>query len=90
MTSQQFQAIGTYTDGSTHNVTGQVSWASSNIAVATIGGGSRKALSPGSATITGTLGAISGSTTLNVSNATIVSVHVTPSGRTIAPDTRLS
>jgi trimeric autotransporter adhesin len=91
LTSQQFQAIGTYTDGSTHNVTGQVSWTSSNTAVATIAGGGRaKALTPGSTTITATLGSISGSSTLDVSNATIVSVSVTPSGRTIAPGTRLT
>jgi len=90
-TSQQFQAIGTYTDGSTHNVTGQVSWTSSNTAVATIGGSGRaKALTPGFTTITATLGSISGSSTLDVSNATIVSISVTPSGRTIAPDTRLT
>jgi uncharacterized protein YjdB len=90
-TSQQFQAIGTYTDGSTHNVTRQVSWTSSNTAVATIGGGGRaKALTPGSTTITAMLGSISGSSTLNVSNATIVSLSVTPSGRTIAPGTRLT
>ena len=90
-TSQQFQAIGTYTDGSTHNLTGQVSWTSSNTAVATIGASGRaKALTPGSTTITATLGPISGSGTLNVSNATIVSVSVTPSGRTIAPGTKLA
>lgn len=91
LTSQQFQAIGTYTDGSTHNVTGQVSWTSSNTAVATIGGSGRaKALTPGSTTITATLSSISGSSTLDVSNATIVSISVTPSGRTIPPDTRLT
>ena len=90
-TSQQFQAIGTYTDGSTHNVTGQVSWTSSNTAVATIGGSGRaKALTQGSTTITATLDSISGSSTLDVSNATIVSISVTPSGRTIAPGTRLT
>jgi uncharacterized protein YjdB len=91
LTSSQFQAIGTYTDGSTHNVTRQVSWTSSNTVVATIAGGGRaKALIPGSTTITATLGSISGSSTLDVSNATIVSVSVTPSGRTIATGTRLT
>jgi uncharacterized protein YjdB len=90
-TSQQFQAIGTYTDGSTHNVTGLVSWTSSDTAVATIGGSGRaKALTPGSTTITATLGSISGLTTLDVSNVTIVSISVTPSGRTIAPGTRVT
>jgi uncharacterized protein YjdB len=91
LTSQQFQAIGTYTDGSTHNVTRQVSWKSSNTAVATIAvRGLAKAVSQGSTTITAALGSISGSTTLDVSNATIVSVSITPSGRTIAPGTRLT
>lgn len=91
LTSQQFQAIGTYTDGSTHNVTGEVSWTSSNPAAATIAtSGRAHALTPGSTTITATLGAISGSSTLDVSNATIVSVHVAPAGRTIAPGTRLA
>jgi uncharacterized protein YjdB len=90
-TSQMFQAIGTYTDGSTHNVTGQVSWTSSNTAVASIGGSGRaKALTPGSTTIIATLGSMSGSSTLDVSDATIVSISVTPSARTIAPDTKLT
>jgi len=91
LTSQQFQAIGTYTDGSTHNITGQVSWTSSNTAVATIGNrGLAKALTPGTTTITATLGSISGSTTLDVTNATIVSITVTPSRRTIAAGTKLA
>jgi uncharacterized protein YjdB len=91
LTSQQFQAIGTYTDGSTHNLTGLVSWTSSNTAVATIArSGRAKALTPGSTTITATLGSIIGSATLNVSNATIVSISVTPAGRTIATGTRLT
>jgi len=91
LTSEMFQAIGTYTDGSTHNVTTQVSWTSSNTAVATIGGSGRaKALALGSTTLTAALGSISGSGTLDVSDATIVSVSVTPAGRTIAPDTRLT
>jgi trimeric autotransporter adhesin len=91
LTSQQFQAIGTYTDGSTHNVTGKSSWTSSNPAVATISArGRAKALISGTTTIAATLGSISGSTTLDVTDATIVSVHVSPSGRTIAAGTKLT
>jgi uncharacterized protein YjdB len=91
LTSQQFQAIGTYTDGSTHNVTGQVSWTSSNPIVAMISrGGRAKALAPGTTTMTATLRSISASTALEVTNATIVSISVSPSGRTIAPGTNLS
>jgi trimeric autotransporter adhesin len=91
LTNQPFSAIGTYTDGSTHNITGQVAWTSSNTAVATIGlHGLAKALTPGTTTITATLDSISGSTTLDVTNATVVSITVTPSGRTIAAETRLA
>ena len=91
LTSATFQAVGTYTDGSTHNLTTQVSWTSSNTAVATIAANGRaNALTPGSTTLTATLGSISGSGTLNVSDATIVSISVTPSGRIIAPGTKLT
>lgn len=90
-TSQQFNATGTYTDGTTHGVTGQVSWTSSNTAVAKMAkSGLASALTPGTTTITATLGSISASATLKVTNATIVSISVRPSGRTIAPVTTLS
>jgi trimeric autotransporter adhesin len=91
LTSQQFQAIGTYTDGSTRNVTAQVSWNSTDSTVASISRrGLAKALVPGTTTISATLGSISASTALEVTNATIVSISVRPSGRTIAQGTRLS
>src|ERR1700722_8814627 len=81
-TTEQFSAIGTFDDGSTHNLTAQVTWNSSNpIAMG---------ISQGTTTIKATLGGISGSTTLDVTNATIVSISVTPTGRTIAPTTELS
>jgi len=90
-TSQQFQAIATYADGSTRNVTGKVAWASSDPIVAKISSkGLAKALTPGTTTITVILGSMSASTTLQVTNATIVSIAVTPAGRTIATGTRLS
>lgn len=91
LTSQQFQAIGTYTDGTTHNMTGKVSWTSSNTTVANIAGnGLASALAPGSTSITASLDSISASTTLEVTNATLVSISIRPSGRTIAPVTKLS
>jgi trimeric autotransporter adhesin len=92
-TTQQFSATGTFTDGSTHNLTTDVTWTSSDKADAPIGGASglAKGLAPvSSATITATLGTISGTTTLEVTNATIVSISVSPTGRTIAPGTELA
>jgi uncharacterized protein YjdB len=90
-TSEQFSATGTFNDGSTHNLTTQVAWSSSNPAAATVGSSSglAKGLTQGSSTISATLGTITGSTVLEVTNATITSMSVSPSGRTIAPATQL-
>jgi hypothetical protein len=92
MTSQQFSAIGTFNDGGTRNLTSQVSWSSSDTTIATIGAssGRAKALQTGQTTISATLGGVTSSTTFQVSNATISSISVTPSGHTIAPGTNQS
>jgi hypothetical protein len=66
-TAQQFQATGTYTDGSTQDLTGSVTWASAKPAVAAITGtGRASTIAVGMSTISATLGAGSGSTTLTV------------------------
>ena len=91
-TTEQFSAIGTFDDGSTRNLTAEVTWSSSNPLVASIGNTNpiAKGLSPGTTTITAALDSFSGQTTLEVTNAAIVSISVTPTGRTIAPTTELS
>jgi len=91
-TRESFSAIGTFNDGSTHDLTVQCSWSSSNPDVAKVGANSgiAKGLSPGITTITAALGSISASATLEVTNATIVSISITPVNRTIAPGTQLS
>ena len=66
-TDRQFTAIGTYSDASTADITGSVTWASASAPVATIGaGGLAHAVNLGTTTISATLGAISGSTLLTV------------------------
>ena len=91
-TSQRFTAIGTFNDGSTHNLTNQVSWLSSDTTVATIGSGNgvAKGLAVGSTTITATIGPKTRTATLTVTNATVSSITVTPSGHTIAPNSKLA
>jgi hypothetical protein len=65
--AQPFTATGTYTDASTQDLTALVTWASTNLAVATVdAGGLATTLSAGSTTISATLGAISASTLLAV------------------------
>jgi hypothetical protein len=86
---QQFTAIGTYTNGITQNITGSVTWSSSNQTIATISNsagtqGQATTLSQGSTTITATSGSINGSTILTVEPAILVSISVTPASPSIA------
>jgi len=87
-TTYNFIAVGFYNDGSKHNVTSKAVWASTNTNAATINPGTGHALGVGgglSTTISATIGSVVGNITLNVSNATIVSIVVAPAGTTIAP-----
>ena len=66
-TSVQMTATGIYSDGSTQNLTGAVTWGATPTSIATItAGGLVTAVLPGTATITATSGAIQGTTTVNV------------------------
>jgi hypothetical protein len=87
--SEQFTATGTYTDNTTQNLTTQVTWASSDTTAATISNASgsqglASSVAQGGTTITATSGAISGSTGLTVTAATLVSIQVTPPNPSIA------
>ena len=65
--SQQFVAVGTYSDGSMADITSQVTWSSSNTGVASISvSGLAAAVAGGTTTITATSGTISSTTTLTV------------------------
>ncbi len=65
--SQQFMATGTYSDGSTQNITSQATWASSNAGIATINaGGLATGIAAGTSTISATQGTVSGTTALTV------------------------
>jgi hypothetical protein len=69
---ESFTATGTYTDGSTKDLTPQVTWSLSSAAVGKINSsGIATAIGPGTATVTATLAGITGTTTLQVSYATL-------------------
>ena len=92
-TTQQFTATGTYTDGSTQNITGTVQWSSDTPGVATISNGGTTAglassISQGTATITASVGSVSGSTLLSVTSAVLVSLVVTPATPSLALGTK--
>ncbi len=66
-TIQQFQATGTFSDGSTQDVTGQVGWSSTDINVALIdSNGVASTVSTGTTTIGATLNGVNGTTVLTV------------------------
>ena len=83
-TPQQFTATGTYTDGSTQDITATATWASLSQSVAAINaGGLAATLAQGATTIKASSGSISVTTTLTVTPAVLLSVMVTPSQATI-------
>jgi len=85
-TTQQFMAIGAYSDLSTANITTNVTWASSVPATAPIGAGTGLAhgLVAGTTQITATLGAVaSAAVPLKVTTATLKSIAVAPATSSI-------
>jgi len=88
-TTQQFAATGVFTDNTTQDLTTQVTWASSDEAVATVSNdpgsnGLATAAAAGSTTVTATSGGVSGDTTLTVTEATLVSIEVSPTAPSLA------
>jgi len=88
---QQYTATGTYTDGSTQNLTGSVSWSSSAAGVATISDtagsqGLASSVGAGSTTITAASGTVTGSTILTVTAAPLqITSSSLPAGQVQVP-----
>jgi uncharacterized protein YjdB len=77
------EATGTYSDASTADLTGSVAWSSGAPGVASVSNaqgsqGVVTALAAGSATITAALGNVSGTATVQVSAAPLVSIAIAP------------
>ncbi len=81
---QPYRATGTFSDGSTADLTATVSWSSSATSVASVStNGVATALSAGTTSITATLGIVSGSASLEVSTIAITSIAVAPARLTL-------
>jgi hypothetical protein len=85
----QFRATGTYSNGTTQDVTSRVTWGSSSSAVATVSNASssRGLASVGGAgttTISATLGGVRGTALLTGTTATLRGIAVTPSPLALA------
>jgi hypothetical protein len=78
----QMSAVGTYSDGTTSSIS-NVFWSSSDTSVATIGkSGLVTGISPGSATITGASGTVSGTATVTVALSNVTGITINPSSET--------
>ena len=85
--TQQFSATGTFSDGSTQNITNNVTWSSSNSTVAAVSSsGLATASGHGSTNITATSGTVSGSSPLTVEGV-LSSIQVSPVGNSIVTGT---
>ena len=86
----QYTATGVFSDSSTQDLTSQVLWTSSNGNFATISAaGLATGVSSGTVQITATSGTISGSATLNVTTAKLVSIAITPSNPIVPPHSKI-
>ncbi len=83
--TQRFVAMGTYSDGSVVDLSTSVAWTSASPLVATVlsSTGVATGVATGSAPITATSGGKSGTATLTVTAATLVSIAVTPAPATV-------
>jgi len=85
--TQQFTALGTYTNGNTQDLTGSVTWSSSMKSVATISNaGLATAVSAGNASIKASYSSVVGSTFITVVKNT-VAYYVSPTGSDSNPGT---
>ena len=80
----QFTATGTYSDGTTAALTGQVTWATSNPAIATVdSAGVATGVGQGVASVTATLGGVVGSASLTVASAALTAIAVAPTSPSV-------
>jgi uncharacterized protein YjdB len=91
---QWFQAIGTFSDGTAQNLTASATWGTSDATVANVSNvaglrGMTTTLKEGAAVITASIGAMSASTTLTVSAASLTGISVTPANPALAKGTSL-
>ena len=82
--SQQFIANGTFSDGTSRDITATSTFTSGTPAVATVlAGGLATGVTAGSTVITATSGVLKGTANLTVTPATLVSIAITPANPTI-------
>lgn len=94
-TSEQYTAVGIYSDGSNQDITSLVTWSSTMASTATVSNASGTrglvtSVAMGSTSISASLSGVTGSRNLTVSSATLASIMVTPGGAFLAKGTQQS
>jgi hypothetical protein len=82
--SLQFSAVGNYSNGSTQDLTSQVTWSATGAAPISPTG-LVTSTTAGSGTVTATFGVLTGSTSLTISTPTLVSITILPANASIVP-----
>ena len=85
--TQTYTATGTFSDGSTQNVSAQATWSSSNSNVAAVNGSQVTTQGQGSAKISATWNGIKGTTSLLVTSSPLQSITITPANAKVAENT---
>lgn len=90
--TQQFTATGTYSDGSSKDLTASAQWNTSDSAIASMAGaGKVTAVGGGTVTVTATSGKVQALATLQVTSAAVnlASIAVSPTGSSLPVNTSL-
>jgi uncharacterized protein YjdB len=75
--TRQLSAVGAYSDGSSQDVTGKVTWKSLDTTIATVGSsGMLTSLKAGTVSITASMGSVTGSASVTVTSASLTTINV--------------
>ena len=85
---QAYEATGTFSDGSIHDLTSSVAWSSSTPSVASVAGGLATARAAGTTNIVATAGGVSGQVPLVVTTVSVTSISVSPASSTLPAGVR--
>ena len=87
----QLIATGTFTDNSSHDVSGSVTWSSSNPTVAAVGqGGQLKSNAVGTATVSAIQAGIASSANVTVADAALTAIVMAQTARCLLSDAKLN
>ncbi len=88
--TQQYTAVGTFSDGTSQDVSGVATWKSSSTSIASITtSGLATGKNVGSTTISASFGSATGSTSLTVNAANLTSISIQPANGSVAQGIRL-